>query len=340
MEQSPEVTERTLRPILTLMRERCDKDWGEHPNYNEDYRKLRWPGKPWVVSEMVHPVNNGRNDMVYNRFPDTLGNPLLRIDIDSLFGPGRRVPEKPNWMTDFAHRNTLKSTGRWNSLRPNGGNRQRIDTMKFLGMDLRNCVALNIPFRTNTLEYKPSTQWIYIKGTPVVKYDLETGKLIGFSYSGVYDKVITFMLRHLFQLNIKLVSRKLIWGVNRRSSYFLGREREARLERTLPETQIDLTTFYYFEDARSPDRIVMSNDLNRERSFYLRGLLDNAALAEDNPFRDLNQGQSIGNLLRNPRNPVLGEDRDNVQIVVNQIRENLPRTPRWDVPPLTPIRRP
>jgi hypothetical protein len=328
MEQSPEVTERTLRPILATMRERSNKDWGEYPKYNEDYRKLRWPGKPWVVSEMIHPINNGVNDMVYNRLPDLRGDPLIRIDTNSLFGPGRRVPEKPTWMIDFAYRNGLKRRGRWNSFRPHGGNRQKLDTIHFLKIDLRNCMALNIPFRTNTLEYRPSTQWIYIKGTPVVKYELETGKIMGFSYSGVYDKVITFMLRHIFQLNIKLVRRKLIWGVNPRSAYFSSRIGRALLEGVLPETQIDLNTFYHFEDMRSPNRVIMSDELYRERSIYLRGLLNNPDLPEDNPLREVTPGQSIGNLLRNPPRET-----------VNILQEGLARTPRWDVPPLTPIRR-
>ena len=232
-------------------------------------------------------------------------------------------------MTDIEYRNGRKNRGSWNSFRPHGGNRQKLDTIHFLKVDLRNCMALSIPFRTNTLEYRPSTQWIYIKGTPVVKYELETGKIIGFSYSGVYDKVITFMLRHIFQLNIKLVRRKLIWGVNRRSAYFSGRIGRARLEEILPETQIDLNTFYHFEDMRSPNRVIMSDELYRERSLYLRNMSNNQDLPEGNPFREVTPGQSIGNLLRNPPRET-----------VNILQEGLARTPRWDVPPLTPIRRP
>ena len=251
METTPEVTERSSRPLLQLMRDRAEIDWGQHPNYTKEYRDLRWPGKSWRITDMSEQVNRAR--VPIDR--DDPFDPVNRTP--ELFGPGIRVPEKPDWVIDANYRSTCKRIGTWNRNRGPGGV-NRLETWRYLSQDLLKCMSLNIPFKTNTIEYKPSTQWVHIKGTPVVKYDLESGKLVGFTYSGVYDKVITFVLRNLFQMNIVLEKRKLIWrnnkvGLGRPGTFDLG-----------VDIILDLTTFYHFRPLRIPDRVMVCTKLARE----------------------------------------------------------------------------
>lgn len=250
----PEVTERPHRPILELMMHRARTDWGVHPNYTKEYRDLRWPGRPWRITEMNEHMNRSPGQI-----PE-FGAPSPQ----ELFGPGIRVAEKPDWIIDANYRTLSKRNGNWNRNR-GPGSVGRPDSWKYLSIDLFKCMFYNIPFKTNTIEYKPSTQWIHIKGVPVVKYDLETGKLAGFTYSGIYDKVITFVLRNLFQMNIVLEKRKLVWRNIR-----IGNGRPETFDPG-EDTIIDLTTFYYFRRARSPNRLIVSQELFRE---YERSLID------------------------------------------------------------------
>lgn len=250
--ESPEIVERPHRPILELMKHRAEMDWGIHPNYTKEYRDLRWPGRPWRISSMTEYVNRFLGEI------PNFGDPPPQ----ELFGPGIRVAEKPDWIIDANYRTLSKRNGNWNRNR-GPGSVGRPDSWKYLSIDLFKCMFYNIPFKTNTIEYKPSNQWVYIKGVPVVKYDLETGKLAGFTYSGAYDKVITFVLRNLFQMNIVLEKRKLIWRNNR-----VGNGRPGTFDLG-EDIIIDLTTFYYFRASRFPDRYIVSRDLVRENDRML-----------------------------------------------------------------------
>lgn len=235
------------RPLLDLMLERANKDWGENPVDNPEYRKIRWPGIPWQVTDMSNIINHAAH--LGNVWGEPTIDPLTpRVPLQSLHGPGRRVAQKPQWKLRMEDHRRRKTQGFWNGGLSNmrrGFSRQ--DTHASLRFDLFSCMKENIPFKTRSLEYKPQDQWVYIKGTPVVKYDIYKGEIEGFTYSGVYDKVITLMLRHIFYLDIKLVRRNLIWY--ERSFAYWGanvRPRELARSGTLEpvETPILLEGFY------------------------------------------------------------------------------------------------
>lgn len=171
------------RPVYNKFSQRSNMEWGEAPNYNKEYRKIRWS-------------SNNRH-------------------------------QKPSWLHELQFNMRLKSTGLWN-----GGRHfyKKANTKKALKGDIRWCINNNIPFKTKTFEYKPSDQWLYVKGEKVLKYDLCTGSFSGFTYSGVYDKVTTMTLRML-GFDITVINRKLIWTTNK-----------------FGDTLIDVNKFYAFND--------------------------------------------------------------------------------------------
>jgi hypothetical protein len=108
---------------------------------------------------------------------------------------------KPDWMRNI----------RWAESHSNNANLWRPTfTRGILKRDLIFCVSENIPIKTNSIEYRPSDQYLYIKGRPILKYNLETGCFDSFSYSGVYDKVVSLFLR-LFDIDVRMINRKLSW---------------------------------------------------------------------------------------------------------------------------------
>lgn len=249
-----EIGEIVDRPLLAEMLRRSEADWGGAPKYNEAYRQLRWPGRPWAMQSMPHSDIDTPLSIVYR--------PDRRFEFREQMGPGARLPVKPAWLDKIIYEQGLKSRGTWNR----GRRGQKLHTQDSLRQDLKVCMMENIPFKTNSLEYKPSNQWLYIKGVRVVKYNLVMGRLEGFTYSGVYDKVISLMLRKLFFIDIKLEKRKLIW-VNPPSRL----ELETRVE-------IDLNRYYTFR-WETPE--VIRQGLTRYTPVASRYLLINTKLQEE-----------------------------------------------------------
>lgn len=178
-----------------LLVSRSDMDWGEAPNYNEAYRKLRWPGGTEFSAEYLETANPRPN----GRF------------------------SKPEWKSTLQRDINQKRNGAWTR-----------ELMRLrLRCDIINCMRLNIPFKTKTLEYKPCDQWIYVNGNPTMRYDLRTGYISEFTFSGVYNKVTSLMLR-LFNIKVKLVRKKVCWvGVVTTFSV-----------PTVVETPLDMNTIY------------------------------------------------------------------------------------------------
>ncbi len=134
------------------LKSRSTKEWGTAPDYNEEYRRIRWP---------------------------------------------RESGARPRWKTLLLSDRARKVRGEW--------------TKEYahlrLKSDLLICVRENIPFKTKTLEYKPIDQWIYVNGLRTMRYDIETGHIVEFTYSGVYNKVTSMMLRAC-NIYVKLLKGK------------------------------------------------------------------------------------------------------------------------------------
>jgi hypothetical protein len=145
----------------------------------------------------------------------------------------RRMRHAPSWQETIRRQIILKAEGRWT----------RNMSRQQLRRDMELCMSQNIPFKTKTFEYKPSDQWLYVHGRRVLKFDLMTGYISHFTYSGVYNKVTSLLLR-LFDIKVKLKGRKLTW--------FADRVRPgARPSPVVPfaeEVDIDLNRVYTFGD--------------------------------------------------------------------------------------------
>lgn len=213
-----------LERRISELKERSDKDWGTAPKYNQEYRLLRWPG---VKKADLEPHAYYPND-------DYLSPAVIGID------PRRLTPL---WLSKLSHDKERKSNGLWNRY---GGPHRRNETRMALISDIKSCMKENIPFKTRSLEYRPSDQWIYVCGNRTIRYDLDTGKLIAFTYSGVYNKVTSLMLRH-FEINVTLVRRKLVWS---REVIPTVEERPSHpgIRGQLETEIISLDRIYYLED--------------------------------------------------------------------------------------------
>lgn len=107
-------------------------------------------------------------------------------------------PINPTWLSLINYQIGKKSRGTW----------KYHDIRSSLYRDITTCMRENIPFKTKSVEYKPKEQTLYVNGRPTIKYDLEDGTLYSFTYSGVYNKVVSLILR-LFDIRIKMLNRKL-----------------------------------------------------------------------------------------------------------------------------------
>ncbi len=194
----PPVVERY--PLLTS---RSMMDWGDAPKYNEAYRRIRWPGGQkieYVVGEMAPRY--------------------------AAMAPEDRPQfTKPYWMVSLRQDQATKRGGRWT----------HIHRQSRLRSDLFQCMKENIPFTTNTLFYNPADQWIYVNGNRTIKYDLRTGYISEFTYSGVYNKVTSLMLR-MVGIKVRLVKGKLFWFGR------YGSQAHGPLE-SLP---VDINTLYHY----------------------------------------------------------------------------------------------
>jgi hypothetical protein len=167
---------------------------------------------------------------------------------------------KPAWMADLQWDLRKKASGRWYNLA----------TRDKLRLDLKACMRLNIPFKTKSVEYKPSDQWIYVQGRRTMKYDLRTGYIVEFTFSGVYNKVTSLFLR-LMDINVKLKGRKLIWihsdpAAIRPDGLRLG----ARPRSPTVETEVDLNSVYV--NTNVDGFCLISHDLSRENNRIRRSL--------------------------------------------------------------------
>jgi len=172
---------------LTILKQRSEMEWGEAPNYNESYRSIRWPSRS---------VPNGTGGTHFS---------------------------KPDWKKFLLENISKKTAGNWNNViynrrnndilpgigRNRVGDLRYLDTRTHLRLDLFKCMSNNIPFKTKTLFYNPRDTTLYICDVPVVKYDIESGLIVSFSYCGVYNKRISLMLR-MIGINVITKNRKLI----------------------------------------------------------------------------------------------------------------------------------
>lgn len=218
------------RPVFTLLDERCDMYWGESPNYNEAYRKIRWPAVP---------IGFDRNDEIEG----FEGIPLR----------ARRDPyyTTPSWVNSLESDTRRKRRGEWTGK----------DTRFRLHQDLLQCMRENIPFKTKSLEYNPKDQWIYVYGNRTMRYNIRSGMVDAFTYSGVYNKVTSLFLRN-FSIQVKLIRRKLIWV-----PYVRRRVRLISTHNTVlfryTSLEIDLNKIYEFDDLYLP------TDTPTPRGFYV-----------------------------------------------------------------------
>lgn len=167
------------RPLLQKMLERSSKDWGEAPKYNEEYRKIRWPG-----------IKRTRTE------GEDWGGPI-----------------KPTWLRSIQSQMARKARGEWNSVRRFRSS--KVDTARTFWEDVNLCLRENIPIKTRTFEYKPSDQWMYLLGDKFLKYNLVTGCISHFTYSGNYHKLKGFFLRKYGIRTVK-TRKSLTWSIHGR----------------------------------------------------------------------------------------------------------------------------
>lgn len=204
------------RPRFDLLRERSTKDWGEAPGYNAEYKKIRWPGSTPMPPERPEDVLPGE------------------IPRTTIFYP------LPSWLSLIRADLEKKRSGEWTK------NYARIR----LRSDISTCIRENIPFKTKTFEYKPETQWVYVNGIPALRYDIRTGHIIDFSYSGVYNKRTSLLFR-MFDIYITLKKGKLILKHRsvRPARVIIGDLARTHFNETvMMEIPINITQIYNFID--------------------------------------------------------------------------------------------
>jgi hypothetical protein len=210
-------------------------DWGEAPKYNEAYRKIRWP----------HPSNGTF-----------------------------RSAGKPMWLSNIEYDIRLKTRGVWNNR--TGNSRHNIylkpDTRSRLMSDLTFCVSQNIPFKTKSLEYKSVDQYVYVYGVRVLKYDLETGCFSHFTYSGIYNKVTSLLLRN-FDLAITRHKNDIVW----------------RISEQYPTIKIDLNTIYPLVHKDHIAENTRGNIVSSYRNIIGNVVINHALFNEHNTYiKELN----------------------------------------------------
>lgn len=168
------------RPLLAEMERRSSVDWGEAPNYTEEYRRIRWHRNP-IQTITVNGVI-------------TLGD------------PGFPKGGTPTWKLSLRENVGKKRAGTWNG---RTHLYSKSDTRTWLKVDMLTCMRENIPFRTKTFEYRPSTQTIYVNNIGVLFYDLRKGHITHFTYGGVYNKITSLLFR-MFFIGAKLKNKKLV----------------------------------------------------------------------------------------------------------------------------------
>lgn len=210
-------SERDLR--IEELEARSFKDWGVAPNYNEDYRKIRWYSNKFIPPNLEDSLN-------------------LTSTVQS--GPLNGY-SKPAWKHQMHYELERKNQGLWNRPRIRSINYVKKDTKLALERDLQNCMVENIPFKTRSVEYNPRDQWVYVYGNRAIQYDIYSSRIIAFTYSGVYNKVTSLFFR-MFGLNIKLHARKLIWKYKKESLQSIS---------GIPDTvvHLDLNTIYSLYDV-------------------------------------------------------------------------------------------
>jgi hypothetical protein len=259
--------ELSKRPLLSIMVNRSNMNWGEAPNYNAEYRRIRWPANSQKVSierELTTEEMIQREDQVRGRLGTLSFWDNRRTTI--LEETNRRCT--PAWKSVIRHQLERKCRGIWNStsirnLHP--GFWRYKDTRSNLRVDIRFCMRKNIPFKTKTVEYRPSDTTLYICGRPVVKYSLSQGKIESFSYCGVYEKRVALILR-ILEIPVMLRNRKLVWAKYHGTTQYYRLIDEERKEE---EISINLTDTYVL-----PINLGMINDLlSHEHSIYRDNLV-------------------------------------------------------------------
>jgi hypothetical protein len=249
----------TLR--IELLKQRSEMDWGEAPKYNEAYRLIRWPGIKHASVDPI-PARPIGEEVVRTVETNVLGERVVRLELQleeerhGRLDANRRPYERltPGWLRSIREQRAKKAAGTWNEFHRRGRTRDYLksDTRECLMRDLRYCIKENIPFKTKSLEYNPKDQWIYVYGNRAVKYDIDSGKLVAFTYSGVYNKVTSLILRNL-SINVKLEARKLVWHIESRVN---GTRAFSRVDIDLHGVYnlVGLDTYRYYHqiDVRQP----------------------------------------------------------------------------------------
>lgn len=228
------------RPLLEKLKARAHIDWGQAPKYNEEYRKIRWPGQTSVTSYFrpLTPVDvearrNGRRTWDLGLESSIMPGYVEVSDTDEGITETRRFRRSPIWKSTMANQMSLKADGRWTR-------KIARNNIKF---DIELCMRENIPFKTKTFEYKPSDNWLYVNGLRALKFDLVTGYIAHFTFSGVYNKVVSLTLR-MFDINVKLQRRKLKWINDNR----VRPGARNPITAVAAEVDIDLNKVYTFSD--------------------------------------------------------------------------------------------
>jgi hypothetical protein len=140
-------------------------------------------------------------------------------------GSPREIYDKrPVWLQSIIADKKTKNRGAWDKDRIWGS----------LVGDIKFCMRENIPIKTNSFEYQPSTQWLLLKGKRFLKYDIHSGFLTHFSLGGRYDKLTSYMLRK-FSIRVKLHGKTVMW------------DQAFRLGRVMPEQWVPIDIYTEYE---------------------------------------------------------------------------------------------
>lgn len=160
---------------------------------------------------------------IFHVVPDrnTRGNHLLAIGSDGynkVRYPGNRYSGIPLWISKLRSDLRRKEEGNFKSVKTNAGT---ISSPAAFGLrqDVKNCIYLNLHFKSKTFEYNATTYEFKVHGKYVATLDPNTGVIGAFSIQHINDKYSRYRLR---DLGIRLISKdgKTFWKFGVEKSYY------------------------------------------------------------------------------------------------------------------------
>ncbi len=232
------------KEIVKLRLLRAVTDWGSGPRYNEEYRKIRWPGRTTAAERQHKPGWLNALRWAIRNKSDRENALKLRAD--------HHANRKKQGLVSYDYVRSI--------------NAGKTFTMEGLRHDLCFCIQNNIPFKSKSLEYVPSEFSLYYNGAARVKIMVispYSGQIYSISYGGMYDKKITYIFRTLFRLAIKIVNKKPTLNIKYRGNFGV-------------ESFVfdDLTDCYYFKDGGAVEHLRQVGLATRLSAGYVSPLID------------------------------------------------------------------